>query len=51
MGKHITIFEHQTLKLDHDYEGVTFDNDKLNALQRFYGDKGVSLSLSNLTPP
>ena len=41
MGKHITIFEHQTLKLDHDYEGVTFDNDKLNALQRFYGDKGV----------
>ena len=32
MGKHITVFEHQTLKFDHDYGGVKFDNDKLTPL-------------------
>lgn len=41
MSQHITVFEHQTLKLDIEYQGVIFDEIKLKALQKFYGEKGV----------
>ena len=40
-GKHITVFEHQTLKLNQVIDGETFDNIKLKALQKYYGEKGV----------
>ncbi len=39
--KHIRIFEHQSLKLDKEYNGVCFDEPKLKALQSLYGNKGV----------
>ncbi|MFN8429670.1 MAG: restriction endonuclease [Spirosomataceae bacterium] len=39
--KHITIFEHQSLKLNQEIGGVRFDAYKLKALQRYYGEKGV----------
>ncbi len=39
--KHITVFEHQTLKVNQVIDGVTFDEPKLNALQKYYGQKGV----------
>jgi 5-methylcytosine-specific restriction enzyme subunit McrC len=38
---HITIFEHQKIKLHQVIDEVKFDLPKLEALQRFYGDKGV----------
>lgn len=40
-GKHIRVFEHQTLKLNQEIDGVVFDTDKLKALQKYYGEKGV----------
>lgn len=41
-GKHITVFEHQTVKLHQKFEGgYEFDEQSLNALQRFYGTGGV----------
>lgn len=40
-GKHITLFEHQTLKLNQVIGGEIFDADKLKALQKYYGEKGV----------
>ncbi len=38
---HITVFEHQSLKLGQHFEDVEFDEPKLKALQLFYGEKGV----------
>ncbi len=38
---HITVFEHQTIKLNQSIAGVMFDKDKLLALQEYYGQKGV----------
>lgn len=38
---HITVFEHQSIKLNQVITGVKFDEDKLNALQKYFGDKGV----------
>jgi len=38
---HITVFEHQTIKLNQSITGVMFDKDKLLALQEYYGQKGV----------
>ena len=39
--KHITVFEHQIIKLNQTIDGVLFNDAKLKALQSFYGDKGV----------
>jgi len=41
MGNHITVFEHQTIKLHDDFDGVKFDKNKLEALTNYYGNKGV----------
>lgn len=41
MSGRIVVFEHQTLKLGQENLGANFDEDKLKALQKFYGDKGV----------
>lgn len=38
---HITVFEHETLKLNQNFEDGVFDELKLKALQQFYGEKGV----------
>ena len=38
---HIVVFEHQTLKLNQKIGNVKFDESKLQALQNYYGDKGV----------
>lgn len=37
----ITVFEHQTIKLNQEYNGIRLDACKLKALQEYYGDKGV----------
>ncbi|SHK69145.1 McrC family protein [Epilithonimonas mollis] len=39
--KHFTVFEHQTLKLNQEIEGVKFGSNHLKALQGFFGEKGV----------
>lgn len=46
--QHIVVFEHDSLKLDHFYDGPTldapkvkFDLNKLTALQTYFGQKGV----------
>ena len=41
MEKYITVFEHQTIKLNQEFNGVKFDESKLKALQAYYGGKGV----------
>ncbi len=48
-SKLIRVFEHQTIKLNQDIDGVTFDETSLKALQKHYGsDKGVPYySLTN----
>ena len=48
-SKLIRVFEHQTIKLGDEVEGVTFDEASLKALQKHYGsDKGVPYySLTN----
>ncbi len=38
---HITVFEHERIKLDQEINGCRFDEPKLLALQKYYGDKGV----------
>lgn len=38
---HITVFEHQVLRLDQPFPSGQFDSKKLKALQAFYGEKGV----------
>lgn len=40
MEKYITVFEHQTIKLNQEFNGVKFDESKLKALQAYYGEKG-----------
>lgn len=40
-NKHITVFEHQTVKLNQIIDGVEFDCKTLQALQSYYGEKGV----------
>ena len=39
--KYFTVFEHQTIKLNQQIDGVYFDANSLKALQSFYGEKGV----------
>jgi 5-methylcytosine-specific restriction enzyme subunit McrC len=41
LRKHITVFEHQTIKLNQVIEGEKFDNAKLKAFQAYYGEKSV----------
>lgn len=38
---HITVFEHQVLRLNHEMDGVKFDAEKLKAMQTYFGEKGV----------
>ena len=38
---HITVFEHQTIKLNEIVSGIQFCGDKLKALQSYYGENGV----------
>ena len=40
-GKYITVFEHQSLKLNQEFPDVSFDGNCLKALQQHYGEKGV----------
>ncbi|MCH5719880.1 McrC family protein [Niabella hibiscisoli] len=40
-GTHITVFEHDTLRLGQQVNGVSFDASMLKALQRYYGEQGV----------
>lgn len=39
--KYITVFEHQSIKLNQIVDGVVFDKKILKALQVFYGEPGV----------
>jgi 5-methylcytosine-specific restriction enzyme subunit McrC len=39
--KHITVFEHQAIRVNQIIDGVKFDEPKLKALQKYYGEKGV----------
>lgn len=41
MGKYITVFEHQAIKLNQEFEGIKFDERRLKAFQAYYGDNGV----------
>lgn len=38
---HITVFEHQSIKLGQEFPMGKFDHDALLGCQRFYGEKGV----------
>lgn len=40
-SKHITVFEHQAIKLNQEIDGVLFDETRLKALQSYYGENGV----------
>jgi 5-methylcytosine-specific restriction enzyme subunit McrC len=40
-NKHITVFEHQSIKVNDVFNGYKFDVEKLKSLQAFYGQKGV----------
>jgi len=40
-SKHITVFEHQAIKLNQEIDGVLFDATRLKALQSYYGENGV----------
>jgi len=37
----LTVFEHQTIRINDLVFGVKFDSDMLSAMQRFFGDEGV----------
>ncbi|MCX6237135.1 MAG: restriction endonuclease [Bacteroidia bacterium] len=39
--KHITVFEHQAIKLNQEIDGVKFEEHRLKALQSYYGEKGL----------
>lgn len=41
MAKCISVFEHQSIKLNQEFDGTKFDEYKLKALQTYYGEKGV----------
>lgn len=46
--KHITVFEHDSINLNQIINGETFELGNLNALEAYYGDKGVPyFSLKN----
>ena len=38
---HITVFEHESIKLNQVINDCLFDEYKLTALEKYYGDKGV----------
>ena len=38
---HITVFEHEIIKVGREYEGVKFEDYHLEGLEKFYGEKGV----------
>jgi len=40
-NKHITVFEHQSIKLNQKIDGVEFNSSMLKAMQLYYGEKGV----------
>jgi len=40
-NKHITVFEHQSVKLNQVIDGIEFNSTMLKALQSYYGDNGV----------
>lgn len=40
-SNNITVFEHQSIKLNQVIDGVKFDEQKLKVLQSYYGEKGV----------
>jgi 5-methylcytosine-specific restriction enzyme subunit McrC len=40
-SNHISVFEHQVIKLNQEIDGVVFDETRLKALQSFYGENGV----------
>ena len=40
-NSHITVFEHQAIKLNQEIDGILFDETRLKALQSYYGEKGV----------
>lgn len=40
-SKHITVFEHQAIKLYQEIDGVPFDLNTLKALQSYFGENGV----------
>jgi 5-methylcytosine-specific restriction enzyme subunit McrC len=40
-SKHITVFEHQVIKLNQEIDGVLFDSTRLKGLQSYYGENGV----------
>ena len=45
---HITVFEHQAIKLNQVIDGVKFDISRLKALRDYFGEKGVPFfSLTN----
>jgi len=39
--KHISVFEHQTIKLNQVIDGVKFDESKFKAFEGYFGEKGV----------
>lgn len=39
--KHIAVFEHQAIKLNQEIDGVKFDEHLLEAIQGYFGEKGV----------
>lgn len=39
--QHITVFEHEAIKLNQEIGGVKFGKDKLEAFEKYYGEKGV----------
>jgi 5-methylcytosine-specific restriction enzyme subunit McrC len=40
-AKHITVFEHDSIKLNQTIDNVLIDNKLLTALERYHGEKGV----------
>ena len=38
---HITVFEHEIIKVGREYDGVEFEQHHLASLEKFYGEKGV----------
>lgn len=41
MRKYITVFEHQAIKLNQEFDDIKFDEDMLKAFQTYYGENGV----------
>ena len=48
ISQHITVFEHETIKLNQEIDNVKLDSTIIESLENHYGDKGVPYySLSN----